>query len=539
MLPLLHRLARPALTPLLALGILLTCAPGFAADTPASATLSIMNREVVQFRAPLLGASPQQRVARSEQALKEAVARGGKLELSVQPTPAGNSILLDKLLLFTLQPDDVDKLSGETLETLTTETLRRLEQIREENRESRNLELLLRGLAWVLGETAIYALILWFLLRSRRWVSTRLMRAAARQSEHLKIIPGELLQPRRLLDLLGKALAVPYWGAIALLAYTWLSTVLAQFPYTRAWGERLSDFLIGIVITLSQGILRAIPDLVIAACMFLIAHAVVRILRPFFDRIAAGSDSYSWLDAETVRPTRNIVTGIIWIFALVMAYPYLPGSNSEAFKGVSVLLGLMISLGASSVVGQAASGLILMYTRTLRRGEYVRIGEHEGTIVEMGIFNTRLRTGRGSEITLPNSLIVGHSTTNYSRTVKGTGFVIDTAVTIGYDTPWRQVEAMLIEAATRTNGILTEPRPAVFQTALSDFYPEYTLVCQAVPSAPRPRAEVLSELHANIQDVFNEYGVQIMSPHYLGDPASDKLVPPARWYAAPARQPEA
>jgi small-conductance mechanosensitive channel len=178
-----------------------------------------------------------------------------------------------------------------------------------------------------------------------------------------------------------------------------------------------------------------------------------------------------------------------------------------------------------------------MYTRTYRPGEYVRLGEHEGTVVEMGMFTTRLRTGLGEELTLPNSLVLGAVTKNYSRTVRGRGFILDTAVTIGYDAPWRQVHAMLIEAALRTEGVLADPAPHVFQTALSDFYVEYRVVCQALQTEPRPRAEVLSALHGNVQDVFNEHGVPIMSPHYLGDPAQEKIVPKARWYAAPAAPP--
>jgi small-conductance mechanosensitive channel len=142
----------------------------------------------------------------------------------------------------------------------------------------------------------------------------------------------------------------------------------------------------------------------------------------------------------------------------------------------------------------------------------------------------------GEMLTLPNSMITGAVTKNYSRTVQGAGYVVDTVVTIGYDTPWRQVEAMLLEAARRTNGILETPAPQVFQTSLSDFYPEYRLVAQAVPTQPRPRAVLLSMLHANIQDVFNEYGVQIMSPHYLSDPQDAKCVPKEQWFAAPAQK---
>jgi small-conductance mechanosensitive channel len=245
----------------------------------------------------------------------------------------------------------------------------------------------------------------------------------------------------------------------------------------------------------------------------------------------------AWLDADVAVPTRRIATAVIWLFALAMAYPYLPGAQTEAFKGLSVLVGLMISLGASNLVGQAASGLILTYGRVFRRGEYVRIADQEGTVTDVGMFATRIRTGLGEEVTISNTTILGSTTKNYSRAVQGAGYVLDTTVTIGYDTPWRQVHAMLEEAATRTEGVLTTPAPQVFQTALSDWYPVYRLVCHATPTEPRPRALLLSALHASIQDVFNTYGVQIMSPQYFEDPKEAKLVPPAQWYPAPAVRP--
>lgn len=143
----------------------------------------------------------------------------------------------------------------------------------------------------------------------------------------------------------------------------------------------------------------------------------------------------------------------------------------------------------------------------------------------------------GEELTLPNSMVVGTVTKNYSRVSNGRGYVIDTTVTIGYDAPWRQIHALLLEAARRTDGIVEDPPPRVFQTALSDFYVAYRLAGLAIPSDPRPRAQVLNMLHQNIQDVFNEHGVQIMSPHYLGDPPQAKLVPKDQWYAAPAQPP--
>jgi small-conductance mechanosensitive channel len=338
-----------------------------------------------------------------------------------------------------------------------------------------------------------------------------------------------LLHTERLVSVVRLGVSALWWLVALALAYEWLSYVLRQFPYTRPWGEGLTAYLFGVAGRVAQGVLGALPDLVIALVIFLIARGVIAMFRPFFHRLAANDrQQRGWLDADTAGPTRRLFNIGVWVFAAVMAYPYLPGAQSEAFKGVSLLLGLMVTLGGSSLFGQAASGLVLMYSRTLRVGEYVRINEHEGTITEMGVFITRVRTGLGEELTFPNSLVLGSVSKNYSRAVHGVGYVVDTTVTIGYDTPWRQVESMLIEAARRTPGVLETPAPRVFQTALSDFYPEYRLVCQAVPSEPRPRAEVLSTLHANIQDVFNENGVQIMSPHYRGDPAEPKLVPPAK-----------
>jgi small-conductance mechanosensitive channel len=157
-------------------------------------------------------------------------------------------------------------------------------------------------------------------------------------------------------------------------------------------------------------------------------------------------------------------------------------------------------------------------------------------VTEIGIFTTRIRKGLGEELTISNPSILGSTTRNYSSTVNGTGLVLDTTVTISYDTPWRQVHAMLIEAALRTTGVLRDTQPSVFRTSLSDWYPAYRLVCQAIPEGPMPRALLLSALHGHIQDVFNEHGVQIMSPHYISDPSAPKTVPPEGWHAPSAAQ---
>ncbi len=228
-----------------------------------------------------------------------------------------------------------------------------------------------------------------------------------------------------------------------------------------------------------------------------------------------------------------MLTAVIWLFSLVAAYPYLPGSDSEAFKGIGVFVGLMLSIGASGVVNQAVSGLMLMYTKALRPGEFVQVGDTEGTVTSVGFLTTRIETLRNVEVTLPNAYLASNVTRNFSRLVANGGMRVTTSVTIGYDTPWRQVHAMLQMAAERTSRIAQDPPPRVLQTALQDFYVEYTLiVCVA---EPKLKFVVLNELHAHIQDVFNEFGVQIMSPNYEADPADKKFVPKEQWFPAPAQ----
>jgi small-conductance mechanosensitive channel len=386
--------------------------------------------------------------------------------------------------------------------------------------------------------TAVAGVLLWVARRLRNRLERWIVGQTLAHADRLRIGGVDLVRREGVVHFERMLLDAVFWFVVLLLAYEWLSVLLAQFPYTRVWGEQLNGFLLGLVARFALAIARAVPDLLAAVLIFWLAHVMARMLRNFFAKVASGQVRLNWLGADVALTTSRLCVAAVWLFALAMAYPYLPGSDTEAFRGLSVLVGLMISLGASNLVGQMASGLILTYTRTFHKGEYVRIDQHEGTVVGLGTFTTRIRTGMGEELTIANSQVLGSVTRNYSRAVKGHGFIVDTTVTIGYDAPWRQVNAMLIEAARRTPGVLPDPAPHVFQVALSDFYPEYKLVCQAIPTEARPRAEVMSALHANVQDVFNEHGVQIMSPHYLGDPATAKLVPREQWYAPPARPPE-
>ena len=504
-------------------------------EAPA-AELKVANRTILVLRATLLGESPEIRAARARAVINEVLDSSSELKVSLQPVHGSIIVRLGDRRAFIVSPGDVDPVQHDSVEAAANAAAQVLHQVVSENEESRNLRFMLLAAVYSVAATVVYLLLIRLIYFVRGKVLGALPGLMQRHTRALRLGSTQVVDAHQLFPVVSRVLHVVRWLIVLLLTYEWLSFVLSRFPYTRPWGESLNSYLVELARYLFDGIVSAVPGLGVAVAIFFIARGLSAFVQRLLKRMAAHGDNDAWLNQETLAPTRRLSALAVWLFALAMAYPYLPGAGTEAFKGLSVLLGLMVSLGASSVIGQAASGLILTYTRTLRPGEYVRIGEHEGTVTEMGMFTTRIRTGLGEVLSIPNSMITGSVTKNYSRSVKGQGYVIDTTVTIGYDTPWRQVEAMLIEAARRTEGILAEPKPQVFQTALSDYYPEYRLVAQAVPSQPRPRAALLSALHAHIQDVFNEYGVQIMSPHYIADPQDAKWVPKENWYAEPARR---
>ncbi len=499
-----------------------------------SADLVVRNRHVTTFRGDFLGVAPAERADRARATILQLLASDSDTKVAVAIIEEGRKITMGRKLVFFVTHGDIDPLGQESIDDVAAAAAERLKQVIAETAEARSVENILRALVAGSVATLVWLALLWGLAWLQRRLANAFVGLAANKAETLKLAGTFLLDRHRVIPLVSRLIALLRWLLVAILSYEWLSFMLSRFPYTRPWSELLDGYLVGVVTDLMQEIIGSIPGLGVAIAIYFLARWVISLLDGFLQRAAVGESPPRWLDVEAMPTTRRLVSLVIGLFALAMAYPYLPGSGTEAFKGLSVLLGLMVSLGASSLVGQAAAGLIVTYTRTVRMGEYVRVGDYEGTVTELGMFTTRIRTGTGQELSLPNSLITGTVTQNYSRVVRGSGFIVDTKVTIGYDTPWRQVEAMLIEAARRTPDILQEPTPRVFQTALSDYYPEYLLVAHATAMEARPRAETMSALHKNIQDVFNEYGVQIMSPHYMADPADAKVVPPQRWHEPPA-----
>jgi small-conductance mechanosensitive channel len=383
--------------------------------------------------------------------------------------------------------------------------------------------------------TLVWLLVLRGLYLGSHWLGTRLSRRVMQRADKLGVTQLTDVPLARVYLFTRRVVAGAAWVVALFATSTWLTISLESFAWTRPLGERVHGSLLGLLGMAARAIVDAVPGLLVVLLIVVLTRFVTGLIRPIFDRIERGRIETGLLTRYTAPTTRRLLTAVLWLFALAMAYPYLPGSQTDAFKGLSVLAGLMVSLGASGVVGQAASGLIILYAHSLRPGQYIRVGDSEGTIVEIGMFSTRLRTGLGEDVLLPNSFILGNTLKSFSRALGSSGFVLDTSVTIGYDVPWRQVEAMLLEAARRVPAVASSPAPYVIQTSLADFYVAYRLVACSEEAVPRQRMEVLNDVHAAIQDVFNENGVQIMSPHYVFDPRAPKVVPKERWHAAPAR----
>ena len=378
--------------------------------------------------------------------------------------------------------------------------------------------------------TVALLVVLWILRRVKAWLLRRLEQISFPPE---RLVPGLAADFHPLIVQAGKTLVNVAWAATILVAvYIWLVYCLSQFPDSAAWAEQLREFLIALVMDFGRGALSAIPGLIAVVIVFLMARWFVHLIRIFFDKIESGGISLPWVEPETARTTQALGIIIVWLFALVVAYPYIPGSGTAAFQGLSVLIGLMVTLGSTGIINQVISGLFVVYSKSVRPEDYVRVGDVEGEVIDVGFLATKLRTPKQEEITIPHSVLVGTATTNYSRLAGDNGMAVTTSVTIGYDVPWRQVHALLQLGAARTQGLRRNPPPRVIQRELSDVCVQYMLLAHLEDG--KNRAAVLSELHAQIQDAFNEFGTQIMAPHFEAQPEKPVVVPKSRWYAAPA-----
>jgi len=404
-------------------------------------------------------------------------------------------------------------------------------------RKDREPAVLLRHGLFAFGATLVLLGAIYLVVRIGRRLQEGLARKYRGRIHDLAILSFPIVKAEHVWQLFSGLLRFAAGIAILVMALVHLRYTLGLFPWTRGTATQLFAIAIEPLRQMVLALAWIVPDVAFLACLFVVARYVLKLVALFFDSVATGRLKLQNFDAEWALPTYRLVRVLIIAFALVVAYPYIPGSETDAFKGISVFIGVVISLGSSSLIGNLIAGYSMTYRRAFKLGDRVKIGAHVGEVVEMRLLATHLRTPKNEEVIIPNSTSVTSEVVNFSTMARNRGLILHTTVGVGYETPWRQVEAMLLEAASRTPGLLPDHPPFVLQLALATFNVVYEInvYCN--------RAEgvrlLYSELHRNILDVFNEYGVQIMTPAYEGDPRNSKVVPKERWYAPPARPPAA
>jgi small-conductance mechanosensitive channel len=381
------------------------------------------------------------------------------------------------------------------------------------DRAERGSRQLLISAALSLAALVAFALFCVALVWSAQRLNARLDPVTRRFVTALGPRLSRLLTPSAAADAAARIvnLVAVLLGIVAL--YLCLEFVLSRFPWTRGLAEQLVGIGTEGLAWLGGGLVGYLPNALNLLLIFLVVRYLIRIARWVFLQLERGSVTLSGFYPEWAQPTYQIVRFFMLAFAAVAAFPYLPGSGSEGFRGISLLLGVTVSLGAASAVANIIAGLVLTYMRPFRIGERVRIADTVGDVTGKDLFVVRIRTIKNVDVTIPNSLVLANHIVNYSSSAESHGLVLHTTVTIGYDVPWRRVHELLVEAARRTEGIVDEPAPFVLQTGLDDFYPRYEL--NAYTRDPGKMSATYSDLHANIQDAFNEAGVEILSPHYV------------------------
>ncbi len=433
-------------------------------------------------------------------------------------------------VLFVLSPGDVDKEGGETLESAAQSAKSALAEALKARDDERRWPVIRRGVLFSLLSLLLVAGFLWVVWKSFHLVFDYVHEKENTFPYRLRFYGIELLP--HIAGVLYTGLRIAAWLLTLGAIYAWLTTALGFFPYTQPWGRQLGGFVFNFIHTLGMAAVEALPGIFSCIVIFLIARWVARLGKAFFRQVGDSTIRISWMDPDIANATERIFAFIVWVFAVVVAYPYIPGSSSEAFKGISVFFGLVVSLGSTGIINQVMSGLFVVYSKALKTGDWVAVGDKTGEVLEVGLLAVKLRTVELQEVTVPNSVVVTTATTNYTRLGYEFGMPVTCLVTIGYDAPWRQVHALLLLGAERTKGLRSDPAPYVLQRALSDFYVEYTLIARLLGNQFSP--ETVSELYANVQDAFNEYGVQIMSPHFVMQPHQNVVVDKSQWYAAPA-----
>ena len=361
----------------------------------------------------------------------------------------------------------------------------------------------------IVGQFLLFKLTIWLFNK----LKARIQRLKDTKLKPISIQDYELLDTQKQVNLLVFLASLLRYAVMLLQLILTVPLLFAIFPQTKDLAYKLFSYIWDPIKSIFLGIVEYIPNLFTIFVIWLAVKYLVRLVRYLASEIQSERLKIGGFYADWAMPTFHIVRFLLYAFMIAMIYPYLPGSKSGVFQGISVFVGLIVSLGSSTVIGNIIAGLVITYMRPFKLGDRIKLNDTTGNVIEKTPLVTRIRTPKNEVVTIPNSFIMSSHTVNFSQSARDYGLIIHSEVSIGYDIPWRKTHQLLIEAALNTPGVVDDPRPFVLETSLQDYYPVYQV--NAYIKDANQLAQVYSDLHQNIQDRFNEEGIEIMSPHYI------------------------
>lgn len=403
---------------------------------------------------------------------------------------------------------------NKSTEQLAKDYLEKIKSTIAEERREHSLVNLLKRIGLVILVFLFLGLMIYGINRLFKKSATLITQHRSKYINGLKIGNAKLFSPTHVEKLLLRINRIVRIIVTILLVYLSLPLLFSIFPETERWTDTLLRWILSPLKAALNGIIHYLPNLFTILVIYYIFKYAVRGVRYFFVEVSRGNIPLKGFHPDWAIPTFNILRFILYAFMMILIFPYLPGSSSPAFQGVSVFLGILISLGSTNAITNIVAGLVITYMRPFKVGDRVKIGDVIGDVTEKTMLVTRIKTIKNEDITVPNSNVLSSSTINYSTNTRAEaeGLIINNTLTLGYDLPWAKIHELLIRAALKTEHVLQSPRPFVLQTSLDDFYVSYQI--NAYIKEANKQAEIYSNLFRNILDVFQDAGVEILSPHY-------------------------
>ncbi|MCA2625151.1 mechanosensitive ion channel family protein [Microcystis protocystis FBCC-A270] len=435
--------------------------------------------------------------------------------LTIKQIPDDNSLYLsvDQEVILTVTERDA-KAYRSTPEVLAQQALQKIQVAIAQYRQDRKPEQLLKNIIYTVIASFAFLIISFAVIKISGKLFPFIRRLIESLTPGIQIGNVEIISSSNISFFWLRVLRIIRFFVLFLLLFNYATFVLRLFPWTRVFGESILGYFSQSLELVLSSIGKYLPNAFIIAIIIFITYYLIGLIKPFFTAIERGNLVIPGFYTDWAKPTYNILLVIIIAIAAIVAFPYLPGFDSPAFRGVSVFLGLLLSLGSTSAIANVIGGIILIYTRAFRIGDHIQVGDVIGDLIEKNFLVIRICTPTNKIITIPNSSLLSSNVINFSISSRelNRNLIIQTTITLGYDLPWRKAHKTLIEAALETEHILKEPAPFVLQTSLDNFYISYQL--NAYTNQPNLMVIIYSELHQNIQDKCNEAGIEILSPSY-------------------------